>query len=92
MAVGMWHVMEARAISVGIWGVPHGPARLVDVDSTVFLAFLEGLVRESDDNAQILDRLYEEARPQPKKTRAETRAARIAEITRFARMTSGEVH
>ena len=74
----------------GIWGChPGGPARLLDVDATVFLAFMEGVLRDSsEDNVKALDRLYADAQPAAPRVPT-TREARRAEIARFARMTSG---
>lgn len=89
LAAATWHVLESRAIERGIWGVPLAPPRLLDVDSTVFLAFVEGIVRESDENAESLNDLYDEARPRPK--RPVSREERRRDIARFARITGGSV-
>ena len=60
------------------------------MDATVFLAFLEGVLRESsEDNVKALDRLY--ADRQPVVPSAPSSAdERRAQIARFAKLTSGE--
>ena len=88
MAATSFHILEARAVQAGIWGSPSSPPTLLDIDSTVFLAFLEGIVRETDEGTEELDRMYLAQRPKPRAT-VKDRAARRAEIERFARLTGG---
>ena len=71
--------------------MPGAPPRLLDVDSTVFLAFVEGLVREGDTDAiKALDRLYEERVPKADRP-SQSRADRVRDIERFTRLSSGGV-
>lgn len=86
MAEDDWHLLEVRALERGIWGVPHGPARLLDLDLTVFLAFLEGVARGDEKQAENLDGLYAKSR-RVVKARTESREERNARIDRFMRLT-----
>lgn len=85
--MSLWHVLESRAITAGIWGVPGAPRRLLNVDSTIFLAFVEGVLREDEENNEGLSELYEQAAPKPPQSREDRRAS----IERFARITGGAV-
>ncbi len=90
-AVQLWHVLQSRAIEQGIFGIPSAPARLIDVDSTVFFAFVEGIVRNDEENAKAIDKIYDEAkRKQQRITAPEKSAAeRQAEIDSFTRLVFG---
>lgn len=65
--------------------MPGAPPRLLNVDPTVFLAFVEGVLRESEENNESLNSLYESSVPRRPQTRDERRSA----IARFARLTGG---
>jgi hypothetical protein len=87
-AVDSWTEVESRAIMVGLTARVGGPATVLDLGGRHFLAFLEGILRESDNRREQLDKLYEENRPRPKATPVD-RDERNREIARLSRMFGG---
>jgi hypothetical protein len=74
-AAESWNVATARAVTAGL--VPHCAPRLGQLDTLIFLAFLEAVVCESEDGAKTIQRLYDEGRPAPPVTRGARRRAEI---------------
>ena len=60
-AAESWNVATARAVRDGL--VNNDVPRLGLLDPLVFLAFLEGLVCESEEGAKEIERLYQRPRP-----------------------------
>lgn len=82
-----WHIVEAKAVVLGLIGRPGGPSRLLDLEGRTLIAFVEGIARELVDPKSI-DALYDAARPKAPVGRA-SRADRIAEIQKAARLFGG---
>ena len=87
-AVGSWHIVEARMTLLTI-ARTDGPVSLLDLDARHFIAFCEGVLRESEPHAKALDELYEAARPVPPPDPATARAERRAQIDRLSRLFGG---
>ena len=77
-AVESWNVVTSKALMVGL--VPHCAPRLGQLDPLTFLAFLEAVVCESEEGAQQIQRLYDEAKPAPPVSRGESRREELARI------------
>ncbi len=48
---------------LGVIGRVGGPARLLDLEGTLFLALIEGVLRDSEHHNKALDEMYAAARP-----------------------------
>lgn len=80
-AVVSWHVLAARAAVDGVTARPGAPRSLLDLDSVEFLAYVEGVLRESPDQGKALDGLYRDAvRPVSSSDRRANRNAEIARV------------
>ena len=77
-AAESWNVAAAKALTAGL--VPHVAPRLGQLDPLTFLTFLESVVCESEEGAQEIQRLYDEAKPAPPVTRGERRREELAHI------------
>ena len=78
-AVDHWHVVQSRAVTVGLLG-PSGAARVLDLPPTIVLALIESILAESEEQAEQIDAEYEAMRPRPapvKPLRGPERAAQI---------------
>lgn len=82
-----WHILQARAVVLGVIGRVGGPARLLDLEGTLFLALIEGVLRDSEHHNKALDTMYAEATPVVS-TPLDKRDRR-REIERVARMFGG---
>ena len=64
-----------------------GPGRaehLLDLDLTLLLAFIEAILCESEENAERIQRLYDDAKPAPPVARGEQRRAEVASFLAMA--------
>lgn len=64
-----------------------GPGRaehLLDIDLTVLLAFFEGVVCESEKNAEQIQKIYDRHKPRRPVTRGEERRADVAAFMALA--------
>lgn len=86
-AVNDWHTAQARAVHAGLIG-PRGPQHLLDLDPVHLLAFIEGIVCESEDNAEKIQQMYDDAKPKPPPPRM-SEAERQAQVARFSAMIGG---
>ena len=78
--------MEARAAVLGVTR-PGGPDSLLDLDGRFLLSFIEGILRDSEQHAKALDKLYAAAAPRP--ATPESRDDRQREIQRAMRLFGG---
>lgn len=62
-AANNWHILQSRAIVLGVVGRVGGPARLLDLSGVSLLALIEGVLREAEHHNKALDELYAAARP-----------------------------
>ncbi len=88
-AVRSWHIVEAKAVVLGLLGRPGGPLRLLDLDARLLLALLEGIARENEKHDKQLTKLYDDARPKstvPVATSDIARRERQREIQRAMRL------
>jgi hypothetical protein len=88
-AAESFHIVEARALALGVIGRPGGPVSVLSLDARLFLALVEGVAREAPHHAQTLDALYVASMPPAPLSAAEKRAERRAEINRVARLFGG---
>ena len=58
-----WHILQARALVLGVIGRVGGPARLLDLEGTLFLSLIEGVLRESEHHNKALDEIYAASLP-----------------------------
>ncbi len=66
---------------------PGGPQRLLDLDPRHFLAFIEGVLRESEHHNKALDGLYADAvKPPPVPAAGRDRSDRNREIQKLSRI------
>lgn len=79
-AADSWHVLQARAVVLGVTGRVGGPRSLLGLEADLFVAFLEGVVRENSALAEFLDSLYSEAIAEAMPPAPVDRAHRRAEI------------
>lgn len=79
-AVADWHTVQARAVTCGLIGRPGAPTRLVDVDTTLLLAFIEAVVCETEAGAKQMQQMWDDARPRPAPEEPARGPARAAEI------------
>jgi hypothetical protein len=64
-----------------------GPGRaehLLDLDLTLLLAFIEGILCESEENAERIQQMYEDAKPAAPVVRGEQRRAEVAAFLAMA--------
>lgn len=86
-AANNWHVLQSRAVVLGVVGRVGGPARLLDLEGTLFLSFIEGVLRDSEHHNKALDEMYAAARPVV--STPLDRRDRRAEIARVTRLFGG---
>lgn len=56
------HVVNVRAMMLGVIGRPGAPARPTDLDPTHYLWLVEGIIRDlNEKNGPELDKLYDRA-------------------------------
>lgn len=81
-AVDHWHVVQSRAVTVGLIG-PGRAARVLDLPPTIVLALLESIVAEDEEQAGRIDQAYEDARPKPPPPPVTRGPDRIAQLRAF---------
>lgn len=86
-AAANFHILESRAVVLGVTGRVGGPVSVLDLDARLYLAFIEGVLREVPHHSEVLDDLY--TTPPPPLTAAEKRAERRAEIERVRALFGG---
>ena len=63
---------------------PGRAERLLDLDLTMLLAFIEAVLCESEENAQRIQRIYDDAKPAAPMVRGEQRRAEVASFLALA--------
>lgn len=64
--------------------IPGHAEHLLDLDVTILLAFLEGVICENEDNAKRVQEMYDAARPPAPKASGEQRRADVARFMAIA--------
>lgn len=83
-AVDAWHIVESKAVMLGLIARAGGPDSVLDLDARHFLSFLEGVIRDDSDAAKQIDEMYEAARPlAPRPVDRSERRREIAELSRI---------
>jgi hypothetical protein len=67
---------------VPLIGQPGGPQSLPEMDLRILVAFIEGILRESDENAEAIDKMYAADSTGAHATAAPT-GSRASEIEKF---------
>lgn len=83
-AVSSWHIVQARALALGLIGGRDSPTSVLGLDSITFLVLLESIMSEHPDNAANIHKAYEDAAPKPK-ARIPKGEERAREVARFMR-------
>jgi hypothetical protein len=83
-ASGHWHLLESKAVILGVIARPGGPTRLLDLEARILLAFIEGFLRESEEHDKKLTEFYDAAKPKPPEPK--DREARNQEIMKAQRL------
>ncbi len=86
-AVDNWPILESKAVVLGLIGRPGGPASPLDLEGRIFLAFIEGVLRESEHHSKKLDSLYSSAIPA--KPTPKSKTSRRRDIDRAMRLFGG---
>jgi len=63
--------------------IPHAAPRLVQLDPVILLAFIEGVLCETPENAERIQSLYDDAKPRP------VSGDRAEQVARFLAMSGG---